>query len=617
MAEDVEQDEPEDDASADQAVGPAQVLVTDPGIIEERSPITTDTPPAMGFASRRAAESSGAPSLGAALAAPRAPVERPSVARPLPPTPPKVERPVVARPAMAAPKAASKDRKSGFRGLGALVTAPGIAGSTKRKNPVLPIASAAPAAAPAKPQPAPSRSFGGINARKSAPVRGKPRYLGLIMTAVLLLVLALIAAWSTSLAFRDEGQTGTETATAPDAPTDELPAPEDEMLADMQDPEALAADRALSEGETGSAVTTAAPDAPLPVTTDGTPAPVPSEDKQDEIFLAAMDQAPAAPDPLSLPEPDARGDPQPVAQVAPPPFGTVYQFDANGLIVPTPNGIITPEGVRLFAGKPPVVPTSRPESVRAAAAAISGADPASVLPEALATDQPFPSDPALSQFRPKARPQGLAPVAPDDASLAPAADSRFASLRPKARPVAIIAAGDAARAASAAASLTAQGQAATETAALVTPTSKMAVAISRKPEARPRDLSRAVEAAVAAATRAPEPEPEPAPKGNGKDEAHEADDEPELASASPRIPSNASVAKQATFKNAINLGKTNLIGVYGTNSKRYAMIRTENGRYKKVKVGDKIDGGKIQAITANEVRYQKGSRLVTLAMPKG
>jgi type IV pilus biogenesis protein PilP len=145
----------------------------------------------------------------------------------------------------------------------------------------------------------------------------------------------------------------------------------------------------------------------------------------------------------------------------------------------------------------------------------------------------------------------------------------------------------------------------------------MAVAISRKPEARPRDLSRAVEAAVAAATRAPEPEPEPAPKGNGKDEAHEADDEPELASASPRIPSNASVAKQATFKNAINLGKTNLIGVYGTNSKRYAMIRTENGRYKKVKVGDKIDGGKIQAITANEVRYQKGSRLVTLAMPKG
>jgi hypothetical protein len=218
---------------------------------------------------------------------------------------------------MAAPKAASKDRKSGFRGLGALVTAPGIAGSTKRKNPVLPIASAAPAAAPAKPQPAPSRSFGGINARKSAPVRGKPRYLGLIMTAVLLLVLALIAAWSTSLAFRDEGQTGTETATAPDAPTDELPAPEDEMLADMQDPEALAADRALSEGETGSAVTTAAPDAPLPVTTDGTPAPVPSEDKQDEIFLAAMDQAPAAPDPLSLPEPDARGDPQPVRSCRP------------------------------------------------------------------------------------------------------------------------------------------------------------------------------------------------------------------------------------------------------------------------------------------------------------
>ena len=97
----------------------------------------------------------------------------------------------------------------------------------------------------------------------------------------------------------------------------------------------------------------------------------------------------------------------------------------------------------------------------------------------------------------------------------------------------------------------------------------------------------------------------------------EADSEPDLASAAPSIPTKASVAKQATFKNAINLSKTNLIGVYGTQSSRYALVRQSNGRYKKVKVGDRLDGGQIAAITATEVRYKKGSKMVTLAMPKG
>ena len=159
--------------------------------------------------------------------------------------------------------------------------------------------------------------------------------------------------------------------------------------------------------------------------------------------------------------------------------------------------------------------------------------------------------------------------------------------------------------------------------------SKLAVAISRKPAARPRDLSRAVEAAVAAVAREPQPEPEAAPepqprlaaipdKNTDKNSSAEADGEPEIASAAPKIPTKATVAKQATFKNAINLSKLNLIGVYGTQSKRYALVRTAAGRYKKVRVGDTIDGGgRVAAITATEVRYQKGGRLIALAMPKG
>ena len=77
------------------------------------------------------------------------------------------------------------------------------------------------------------------------------------------------------------------------------------------------------------------------------------------------------------------------------------------------------------------------------------------------------------------------------------------------------------------------------------------------------------------------------------------------------------MAKQATFTNAINLSQTNLIGVYGTSANRYALVRNASGRFSKVKVGDRIDGGRVAAITASDLRYQKGSRMLTLSMPKG
>ena len=224
--------------------------------------------------------------------------------------------------------------------------------------------------------------------------------------------------------------------------------------------------------------------------------------------------------------------------------------------------------------------------------------------------------------RSKPRPPTLAPPASadDDAALAPAADSRFAGLRPRLRPATVLAAGEAERLASASASLVAVAEPDAGALVLAASRSPMAVAISRKPEPRPRDLSRAVEAAVAAAVRAPdpaaEPEQETAAAAPEKNTSPEADNEPELASAAPSIPTKASVAKQATFKNAINLSKINLIGVYGTQSSRYALVRQANGRYKKVAVGDRLDGGQIAAITATEVRYKKGSKMVTLAMPK-
>lgn len=630
--------------------------------------------PAMGFASRRASVDGGL-SARAPAAPPRPTVPRPTAAKALVAAPaPKAERPPINRPTAVAPVVPKETKGGGLRGLGALVTAPGIPGTRKKKA-----AEAAPAVAADSAQQAsstarnaatgePDAGLGRGLSRKPARVRGKPRYLGLILTAVLLLVLAILAAWSTSLAFRSTGDGDTQLASP-------LPAPEDEMLADGIEPEA--APEAEAQAIEAQADTAEAP--PLAVdeatvTPDPAPTePAPTEPEAtelalptlgaDDIQLAARDQAPPAPAPLALPEVAAQGDPLPTAQAPPPPFGTVYQFDANGLIVPTPEGIVTPEGVRLVAGKPPVLPKPRPEGLapQTPAATPEAAPEATPTPaettEALDPAATFGADPGLAGFRPKARPEGLAPaIQLNDAApeTAPAIvnDNRLAGKRPLARPETVLLAGEAARAAAAAASASLAAQAEQASAA----TSPMAIAISRRPAPRPQDLSRAVEAAVAAAIRTPEPQPEPeappapepeqlaslaslkavAPKpkpaepeaeptakspsksaGRGRDGNIEADEEPEVEASAPVGKQSGSVAKQATFKNALALDKTALIGVYGSPSKRYAMIRTSSGRYKKVKVGDSIDGGRIQAITASEVRYQKGSRLMTLSLPKG
>lgn len=110
------------------------------------------------------------------------------------------------------------------------------------------------------------------------------------------------------------------------------------------------------------------------------------------------------------------------------------------------------------------------------------------------------------------------------------------------------------------------------------------------------DTSAAIEAALAE-----DAEPEPRPQ-----------DSPRLA-----IPSTASVARQATIENALPLNKINLVGVYGVPSDRRALIRLASGRYVKVKVGDRVDGGTVAQINDSEILYRKGSRTVSLKMPQG
>ena len=647
-------DEPQGADVIRAAISAKAARVIDPVIADDLPPMPAAA--ALGaFSSRRQGNEpllNKAPALGAAKSG----VPRPAAAKPLAGMQGfGAQGSSIARASMSKPDLtvkSAKPSKPGLRGLSALVSGSSATAAKPRSKVAIPSAlpplkstDSAGAGLPKPPvtRPASARGPGGFAARE--PVRGKPRYLGLLLTVVLLFLLAMIAAWSSySLGAWNTGadapvQIGADNPDGTAIPATEMPDANDEMLADMQDPAELsdtasASDPAVPIVDGG----VASPDAADLSGTDGGPAPAldvadettapvnPTTGTDDEIFLASMDAAPLPPDPLSLVQPLAQGDQMPAAQPAPPPFGTVYEFEANGTITPTPEGVITPEGVFLRAGKPSRVPTARTEAVIAAAAAAKPAVEDAALPGAVASAETAPTvyaDPALAGKKPKIRPEGLTPpAAADQGVLAPEVDSRLAGLRPSVRPATILSAGRQAQQASAAASLTAQAEMLNQEAAL-TSGSKLAVAISRKPAARPRDLSRAVEAAVAAVAREPEPEPaaEPQPRLAAipdKNSSAEADGEPDVASAAPRIPTKATVAKQATFKNAINLSKLNLIGVYGTQSKRYALVRTAAGRYKKVRVGDTIDGGgRVAAITATEVRYQKGGRLVALAMPKG
>ena len=142
-------------------------------------------------------------------------------------------------------------------------------------------------------------------------------------------------------------------------------------------------------------------------------------------------------------------------------------------------------------------------------------------------------------------------------------------------------------------------------AALLPPTTAQAIALSARPRARPegRLTVRSRQGSAPTAASAPAntdavPEPEPAARIR-----------------QPDIPSSASVARQATQNNQINLSRVNVIGIFGGSGNWRALVRLPSGRVRNVVVGDRIDGGRSAAIGSGEVRYVKGGRNITLKMP--
>ncbi|MEI4473311.1 hypothetical protein [Frigidibacter sp. MR17.24] len=293
-------------------------------------------------------------------------------------------------------------------------------------------------------------------------------------------------------------------------------------------------------------------------------------------------------------------------------------------------------------------------------------NPAPPAPAAAAAAPPAPQTglvfgPDLGQAAdpPPVRPAGLAPATPqDDAALTPAPaapaaapappyqDPALAGFRPRATAPA---ARTAAAAAQAEADRLAEAEAAQ--AAELAAASRMAVQSSRKPAARPTDFSQGIAEALALAVATPVPDPvpvpvpvpvpPPAPVAPAAQPApvapaaapppvqqaaptrtaaaapvqHEDEiDEPEPVGTAPAAASSGTVASRATIAKAISLREMNLIGIYGSSSSRRALVRLSNGRYLRVSVGDRLDGGRVQQIGDGQLVYVKNGRTQVLRM---
>ncbi|SHH76456.1 hypothetical protein [Marivita hallyeonensis] len=425
-----------------------------------------------------------------------------------------------------------------------------------------------------------------FGARTEPQVGGKPRFLGLMLTSALLIFLLAVAAWAS--VFLDEGisrffDRNDETpsiARMPDvelAPLDgsiteplveedgvqlasleqpDISAPAEDGLSDLLPPPAAMTPEEIEATYAATGIWLHSPEAPS----------APTQTSLDDLYIASIDGRVEQFDAVALPSAQMlRNDEAYLSQPNPSLPGTRYELDQRGLVVATPEGTVNPEGVRVFAGLPPVVPPARPNAPE-------------VVPQA--DDAETVVNAALQAFRPRTRPGGLL-EGNERAQLGGRTRAELAALRPNARPATIKAVEE-----------EAQPEA-----------TQFAVAQSVAPVTRPRNFSRIV-------ARAQELR-----QVQSTQVTQVASIAPRTVQ--PRIPSSANVARQATVTNAINLRRINLIGVYGKPSSRRALVRLSNGRYQKVQVGDRLDGGRVAAIGNSELRYTKNGRNIVLDMPDG
>ncbi|WP_319826488.1 hypothetical protein [Thalassovita sp.] len=407
----------------------------------------------------------------------------------------------------------------------------------------------------------------------SGGIGGKPRYLGVALSGILLFFLAVAAVWASLGGTEDAPETAIAPIEAPAetelAETPPLPPAEEATVEELAEADDVEPAGNVTEGEAALPPSPAQllPDTPHPVTpqeaeqhylTTGIwqiapdqPQP-PEIDAGEEAYLVSLDPRSNAVDAVALPDIGAQHDNPPARRVNPAAAGTTFDVDDRGLVTATPEGALTPDGIMVFLGQPPLTPPKTPTRF---------------------SQTPDPAASAIGGIRPRARPGNLLEKTERE-QLGGRTRTELAALRPRVRPI--------------------EEKEQIEQAA---PATQQAVLNSLKPRPRPGNMSKIVE----------------------KTEQKQKATVQTAAAVAPVavIPSKASVARQATVKDALDLRQVNLIGVYGKPSDRRALVRLSNGRYKKVQVGDSIDGGKVAAIGETELRYVKGGRAIVLKMPRG
>lgn len=434
-----------------------------------------------------------------------------------------------------------------------------------------------------------------FGARKTQAEKRNSGRTGLVMTVGLVLLLAIGALWSSY--FLEDDSTPVFNPDVADTPATD-PTPDRPIVAEADpeptpepEPEPTPSADVLSseEAEASYAATGVWQKAPNPL---GDPDTALNED----VYVASIDPTVDPNDALALPEPGLLSGLEQASPTAPPPPGTTFNLDDDGLVVATPEGAVSPQGVLVTRGRPPVVPPQRP----------AGLAPA---PEPQ-NDAALTLEPAPPGERPRERPENLTELA-ERGRFGGQTLAELGALKPRERPDDLQIAeatpqvDDAAVDEAVAAALDAP-EASPEP--QLENATELAVAASVRPSTKPRNFTQVVARAQEQARDAPSPD-----NSDGTQVIAAS-----AATTRAAIPTTASVARSATMKNALNLSRINLIGVYGSSSSRRALVRLSSGRYVKVSVGDRLDGGRVTAISSTRLTYQKSGRQMTLdVLPLG
>lgn len=506
-------------------------------------------------------------------------------------------------------------------------------------------------AAPAAAKKQKKRKAAGIVTKQATPARQKPRFLGLILTVILLIFMAIVAFWASTLTEEELSSwfgfnpSQTEVVAVEDPPQTQAFAAEPQAdatvaAAQQETPTAPASDNAVATPtpqvrltETGRILSPSEANRIYAATGVWQRAPrFPFEPREVTLSAKAPDAFIPPVDPVLLTLPEAIGM-QPDLALLPPsnplPPGTDFPRDADGFILATPEGTLTPSGAVVFAGPPPKVPPRRTAPATALSNAPDGVvvisgRPALIPParpsfEATSEQEIEPNaaedneqEPETAQVaivqpqgsytkRPALRPNGLVPA------VIANADPALAKSRPKLRPAGLAPAPveepDPEPAVPDIAAVVGAIADAAPASPFVNVTNR-AVRQSSRPDRRPNNFARVVaraqqQQAAQAARTAPAPQ---------------------TAAAAPRRSSGpvpTTVARAATMDNAIRLRDVNLIGVYGRPNDRRALVRLGNGRYVKVQIGSRLDGGRVSAIGDNALNYVKSGRTLVLQLPDG